>query len=407
MVLVVQADMPLYIKSLARPRAADSVFDRVIAATSQQMAYGGQPAVKVFLAQFGLIARPLGRTLGMYFDARTLDAPAAGGDTALIAGLQAKADSVIPVTMRTLKGRLELAGVFLGKMTRRGADQLELQIAGKDKAGLHSLFTVQGNLQFTLVRDDTSAADLLRRLDSALTRPAGSRAKETASGITPTDSARAAVYRAQHPLSSQCLMMVQTAPGSRPQYVDMTAAALPVGQYSFNVLYRKAPDIMNVLAYPDVRAVIPADVQIALGIPTSEMIPGSGDSDGGNRLCPLYVLNATPELSGGFIAGAESADQSKNGQWAVNITMTSQGAALWEKVTDRNPNRRVAIVADNRVYSAPQIMGKMSGGKLQVTLGNGPDAQQAAALLAVALKMGGLPAPLKIVEEHLIAEPTA
>ena len=93
------------------------------------------------------------------------------------------------------------------------------------------------------------------------------------------------------------------------------------------------------------------------------------------------------------------------GQPYVALDFNAQGASIFEKLTGSNIRKRMAIVLDCFVNSAPVIMEKIGGGKARITLGAFNDAhamkQEAEELVAV-LRAGALPAPIVLVSEKMI-----
>jgi preprotein translocase subunit SecD len=73
----------------------------------------------------------------------------------------------------------------------------------------------------------------------------------------------------------------------------------------------------------------------------------------------------------------------------------ARGARLFDQITADNVGKRLAIVLDNNVYSAPVIQERISGGKAQIT---GNFTSEEAADLAIALRAGALPAPVEIIQ---------
>ncbi len=85
----------------------------------------------------------------------------------------------------------------------------------------------------------------------------------------------------------------------------------------------------------------------------------------------------------------------------VNFSMNDEAAKRWALATERNVNRRVAIVLDNMILQEPPtIREKISGGNTQITLGNVPE--QELFNLALILRSGSLDVPLEIAEENTI-----
>ncbi|MBI5746428.1 MAG: protein translocase subunit SecD [Nitrospirae bacterium] len=80
----------------------------------------------------------------------------------------------------------------------------------------------------------------------------------------------------------------------------------------------------------------------------------------------------------------------------VSITFDSAGARLFDMVTTENVNKHLAIILDGNVYSAPRINERISGGKAQIT---GSFTTNEANDLAIALRAGALPAPVRIIQD--------
>jgi preprotein translocase subunit SecD len=83
----------------------------------------------------------------------------------------------------------------------------------------------------------------------------------------------------------------------------------------------------------------------------------------------------------------------------VSLSFDARGARLFERITEANVGKRLAIVLDNNVYSAPVIQEVISGGKAQIT---GRFTMEEARDLAIVLRAGALPAPVKILEERTV-----
>jgi preprotein translocase subunit SecD len=91
----------------------------------------------------------------------------------------------------------------------------------------------------------------------------------------------------------------------------------------------------------------------------------------------------------------------------VTMTFDAKSANIFANLTEANARRRMAIVLDKTVNSAPQIEGKISGGSARITLGGVGDARvrfQDATDLALVLKAGALPAPVEIREKRQVGK---
>jgi len=83
----------------------------------------------------------------------------------------------------------------------------------------------------------------------------------------------------------------------------------------------------------------------------------------------------------------------------VALEFNSEGARIFDKVTGENVGKRLAIILDNTVYSAPVIRERISGGKASIT---GSFTMDEAKDLAIVLRAGALPAPVKVVQNITI-----
>ena len=78
---------------------------------------------------------------------------------------------------------------------------------------------------------------------------------------------------------------------------------------------------------------------------------------------------------------------------SVELILNSKGARDFEKITSENVKRRLAIVLDNKVYSAPVIQERIGGGRASIT---GSFDIKEARDLSIVLRAGALPAPVEI-----------
>jgi preprotein translocase subunit SecD len=125
-----------------------------------------------------------------------------------------------------------------------------------------------------------------------------------------------------------------------------------------------------------------------------DIIPGSADATGGGTV--YYMVRKAAAVSGRDLTNARpSVDQ--NNLPAVQFTLSSDGARKFGVVTETNIGRRLAIILDNRVTSAPTIQGRITdtGQITGVTRDEVTD-------LSLILKSGALPATLTYLEERTI-----
>ena len=83
----------------------------------------------------------------------------------------------------------------------------------------------------------------------------------------------------------------------------------------------------------------------------------------------------------------------------VALEFNSEGSQIFERITGDNVGKRIAIVLDNSVYSAPVVRERISGGKASITGGFTPDEAKD---LAIVLRAGALPAPVTVMQNITI-----
>jgi preprotein translocase subunit SecD len=112
-----------------------------------------------------------------------------------------------------------------------------------------------------------------------------------------------------------------------------------------------------------------------------------------------FLLKKRSVLTGEYLTDARVMIDSRYNEPYVSLSFDSQGARLFEQITGENIQKRLAIVLDDIVNSAPVIQDKISGGHAQIT---GRFTMDEARDLAIVLRAGALPAPVKIIEERTV-----
>jgi len=107
------------------------------------------------------------------------------------------------------------------------------------------------------------------------------------------------------------------------------------------------------------------------------------------------LLKKHAVLTGDLLSDARVNIDTRYSEPYVSITFNSAGAKIFEDITAQNVKRRLAIILDNTVYSAPVIQEKISGGNAQIT---GNFTMEEARDLSIVLRAGALPAPLKMLQ---------
>ena len=112
-----------------------------------------------------------------------------------------------------------------------------------------------------------------------------------------------------------------------------------------------------------------------------------------------YLVKKRTVLTGETLSSAEVRYDSEFNEPYVALTFNSVGAMIFQELTRENVKKRLAIVLDDSVYSAPVIQEEIPGGRAQIT---GQFSTEEARDLAIVLRAGALPAPVVILENRTV-----
>jgi protein-export membrane protein SecD len=115
-------------------------------------------------------------------------------------------------------------------------------------------------------------------------------------------------------------------------------------------------------------------------------------------------LKRKQEMTGEYIVDArhtiyQGQDPRYQGQPIVELSFDKKGTIIFARVTEQNVGKRLAIVLDNLVQSAPVINEKIPSGNAMIS---GMESMDEAKELAIVLRSGALPAPVNLVEERSV-----
>ncbi len=262
--------------------------------------------------------------------------------------------------MEIIRNRVDQFGVAEPLIQREGEDRITVQLPGlTDRQRAMDLIGKTALLEFKLVRTSEEAQNVFQRLDAYLV--------SRGAGAQLPDSALRRIPLTGHFLGAE-------------------------GNAAF-VRDQDAPTVERLLATAGLDSIIPNDSQLAWS---------GTEVSGGASGRYLYVLKREPEMSGGSVAAAEARvglEQTNPGAWGVSMKMTPKGRADFARVTGNNVGRQLAIVLDGVVSSAPNIRERIPSGDASITgsfdLAGSKD-------LAIVLRAGALPAPVRIIEERSV-----
>lgn len=169
-------------------------------------------------------------------------------------------------------------------------------------------------------------------------------------------------------------------------------------QYTLRYDVKDTAKINRILTLPRVKELLPSDLSLMWE-------RKANDKDNTIELVPIKKSRGgKAPLSGDAITDARAGVSSDGRGYEISMQMNANGAKKWKKLTaeavkDPRNKRRIAIVLDNVVYSAPTVQNEIPNGSSSIT---GDFTMEESNDIANILKAGKLPAPVRIVEEVII-----
>lgn len=155
---------------------------------------------------------------------------------------------------------------------------------------------------------------------------------------------------------------------------------------------RDTSTVNSILQQEEVQQMIPRNMDLLWGATPFAQ-------DAGVELYEMVAVRDQVELTGDVISEARVDFNPTTNAAEVSMTMNSEGARRWARITGANINKPVAIVLDGYVYSYPTVQNKINNGRSSITgLGGVTEAED----LVNILLSGALPAPLDIIEERTV-----
>lgn len=305
--------------------------------------------------------------------------------------VQNKAEA-IDRALKVVRNRIDEFGVSEPVVQKVGNDRIVVELPGiDDRARAEALVQSSAFLQFQIA-DKTQAFDkALARLDGVVKQAGGATlaaaTKDTTKGASPLNLFSAADSGKAKNDSSTADTNAVTATGG-PFSKLIQPGQMP-GEYL--VAKNDVPTLQSYLDRKEVQAALP---------PGKALHWGSEDVSNGNvPYATLYLVDARPIITGEFLTDAKPGNDPTEGNY-VSFTLNNEGGRRFRTETGKHVGDYMAIVLDDRVMGRPPVIQSAIGTRGQITMrGAGLQKTQD---LALVLRAGALPVPLKIVESRTI-----
>jgi preprotein translocase subunit SecD len=316
-------------------------------------------------------------------------------------GVVADKSEAIDRALKVVRTRIEGLGVSETVIQKAGNDRIIVDIPGiDDRERAIKMAQDQAFLEFQITDKTNAFEKVLPRLD-ALAREKGFGPATTAAGAatpnanaglnglltTGKDTAAKAATAAKGDSAKKDSAKTDSAALTTGGPISklIMAGQMP-GQFLFDRTNYDA--LKNFLQSPDVQAVLPPGKVIRFGNDSTVV------ADKTYRF--LYMLDERPIITGEYLTEAKPNTNPIEGT-IVEFTLNNEGGRRFQRETAKHVRDYMAIVLDKVVMGGPPVINSAIGTRGQIAMGQGRDLQ-AAQDLALVLKAGALPVPLRVAE---------
>lgn len=339
---------------------------------------------------------PLAQIFGTY-EMRDKISPESTDDQ-VIEVIRAESESAISNSFNVLRNRIDRFGVTQPNIQKLGnSGRILVELPGvKEPERVRKLLQGTASLEFwaTYPNEEiegylAEANALLAEMQSAEAAPAVE-AEET---VEAEDALLAEeLKQAENETAAEAEMLKQN---------PLFSLLQPSGARGYACIgyahYADTAQINKIFAMPQIKQLFPPEFKPMWTVKASEM-------DANGNIFELVAIKATSRdgkapLDGGVVTDARVQYGNTGASPQVSMSMNTEGANIWARMTKENIGRQIAIVLDGMVYSYPNVQNEITGGSSQIT---GNFTLEEAEDLANVLKSGKLPAPATIIQEQVV-----
>lgn len=361
----------------------DDAFKKLIAEMQEAVRTKEQDIVELLHRKFQEKQMRLSRYYGNIRDS----------DDDLLTKLRDESINAVDRAMEIVRNRIDQYGVSEPSIQKQGGRRIIVELPGVTKeAEVRQLLQGTALLEFKLLVEPEIASKVYESIDKFLAgKPlvdsvAADTAKSTAKQADAADAADSNL--AQLPDDSQ-----KSEEQLRKEHPFFSLAGTSGSEEGWNgelyTLDENRAKVIRILERPEIQKLIPSEMMFVWSA-------RSQPTEDGKRIFSLYAVKKSAELTGGVIVNSQANIDPTYSSPIVDMEMNNEGAKDWARITGANIKKRIAIILDNSVYSAPVVQNKISGGRSQIT---GMESIDEARNLSIVLNAGALPAPVEIIQQ--------
>jgi preprotein translocase subunit SecD len=313
-----------------------------------------------------------------------------------------KADA-IERALKVVRNRIDEFGVSEPVVQTVGKERIIVELPGvDDPERARQLVEKSAFLQFQIT-DKTNALDkVLPHIDQIL------KSKGYANGKAGAPGAKGGAAQGDTAKSAISSLFTPGGDTSKAQGAKKDSAATDTGLFAatggplsklvqpgqmpgeYFVANADVPTVTRYLDLPEVQAALP---------PGKTIHWGTTDEGEAANVTPFYVVDSKPIITGEYLTDAKPATDPLEGN-IVQFTLNNEGGRRFRQETAKHIGDYMAIVLDDRVMGRPPVIQSAIGTHGQITMRGQP--LQKTQDLALVLRAGSLPVPLKVVESRQI-----
>jgi preprotein translocase subunit SecD len=383
--VVLEVDLIQLLEDLAKNK--DENFQNIIKEVRSETSVNEISVIPIFAKKFQDREIRLSRYYGSIRD----------DDAKLVKMLENESEKAVDRGIEIVNNRVNQYGVSEPTIQKQGGRRIIVELPGvKDENEVRNLLRGTAKLEFKLLKDGQISYKVMESIDKFLTgksevdtmlkageslkgKKEASKPKDALTELTGSaavaekDTSKEAEFAREHPF----FMYV------RPDQQ---------GSGEGYVLEKDKDRVIRLLDRPEVKALLPPDFEYLWSAKPQT-------SQDGQKYFMLFPVRKVAELTGGVVTNAMASVDPDDNRPIVNMEMNSEGSRDWARITGANIGKRIAIILDEGVFSAPVVQNKITGGRSRIT---GMDSPNEARLLEIVLKAGALPAPVSIIEQRSV-----
>ena len=389
----------------------DDAFRQAVQAAERRAENEDVSVVNAFAQEFEA-ENPDGR-LSRYFRSESAGITRRSSNDEVQEYLSKQADQAVQNGIQVVRNRVNQYGVTEPSIQRQGEERIVVELPGvSERERVRDLLESASSLSFHLMANPQQLGESVKRIikyyeptaeDSAriaAANPADTMGTSTDTSTTDTTEATAGTQLAssqQEVPDDEGTEITEPGQGQTGPQNPLLAAMQPMPAQDQPIFGRvfasDTSEVNELLSKPEVQKMLPPGIELMW---TASPTVTTQD---GREAYHLLAVQADPELAGQVVTQASVQFDRTTNEPKVSITMNSEGAREWDRITAANVGDQVSIVLDGIVYSNATIQTRISGGRTEIT---GLESRQEAQDIVTVLQSGRLQTDLNIISERTV-----